>query len=128
MIVTFDTTILVRATKRSTGPARRVVELLAAHPEHQIGLSSYVLSEVGKVLSYPRLQRLYGLNSEDIHAHYCRVALKRRKQIDQWEAAHPDNRGQTILKCGDLHKSHRLRAYSEFILAFNSHYWIRDIK
>ncbi len=30
MIVTFDTSILVRATKRSNGPARRAVDVIAS--------------------------------------------------------------------------------------------------
>jgi hypothetical protein len=32
MIVTFDTSILVRATKRSNGPARKVIDALARKP------------------------------------------------------------------------------------------------
>jgi hypothetical protein len=55
MIVTFDSSILVRATKRSNGPARRLIDVLAGHPEHTIALSPYILGEVGKVLSYPRM-------------------------------------------------------------------------
>ncbi|HUE04044.1 MAG TPA: putative toxin-antitoxin system toxin component, PIN family [Bryobacteraceae bacterium] len=67
MIVTFDATILVRASKRSDGPARKVVDALAANPEHVMALSSYILGEVGKVLSYPRMQALFRLTSDDIH-------------------------------------------------------------
>lgn len=69
MIVTFDTTILVRATKRSNGPARRVVDAIAANPEHMIALSPFILGEVGKVLGYPRMQALFRLTSDDIHDH-----------------------------------------------------------
>jgi len=47
MIVTLDTSILVRATKRSDGLAR----------------------EVGKVLSYPRMQALYEPTPDEIHSH-----------------------------------------------------------
>jgi hypothetical protein len=43
MIVTFDTTILIRATKRSDGPARRVVDAIASNPEHVIALSPFIL-------------------------------------------------------------------------------------
>ena len=56
MIVTFDSSILVRATKRSNGPARRLIDILATHPDHVIALSPFILGEVGKVLSYPRMQ------------------------------------------------------------------------
>jgi len=56
MIVTFDTNILVRATRRSKGPARRVVDAIASNPDHVIALSPFILGEVGKALSYPRMQ------------------------------------------------------------------------
>lgn len=69
MIVTFDTSILVRATKRSTGPARRVIDALATHPDHVIALSPFILAEVGKVLSYPRMQELFGLSADEIQVH-----------------------------------------------------------
>jgi putative PIN family toxin of toxin-antitoxin system len=69
MIVTFDSSILVRATKRSQGPARRVIDALAARPDHTIALSPFILGEVGKVLSYPRMQALFGLTAEEIHGH-----------------------------------------------------------
>ena len=69
MIVTFDSSILVRATKRSQGPARRVIDALAARPDHVIALSPFILGEVGKVLSYPRMQQLFGLTAEEIHGH-----------------------------------------------------------
>ncbi len=69
MIVTCDTTILVRATKRSNGPARKVVDAIASHPAHLIALSPFILGEVGKVLSYPRMQALFRLTAEDIHDH-----------------------------------------------------------
>lgn len=69
MIVTFDSSILVRATIRSNGPARRVIDILAGHREHVIALSPFILGEVGKVLSYPRMQELFGLTADEIHEH-----------------------------------------------------------
>jgi putative PIN family toxin of toxin-antitoxin system len=69
MIVTFDASILVRATKQSTGPARRLIDTLAVHPDHVIALSPFILGEVGKVLSYPRMQALFGLSADDIRSH-----------------------------------------------------------
>jgi|SRR5665213_2918336 len=69
MIVTLDSSILVRATKRSNGPARRLVDTLARNPDHIIALSPFILGEVGKVLSYPRMQELFGLSGEEIHEH-----------------------------------------------------------
>jgi putative PIN family toxin of toxin-antitoxin system len=69
MIVTFDASILVRATKRSNGPARKVMNALALNPGHVIALSPFILGEVGKVLSYPRMQALYRLTADEIHEH-----------------------------------------------------------
>jgi putative PIN family toxin of toxin-antitoxin system len=69
MIVAFDSSILVRATKRSAGPARRLIDALAARPDHVIALSPFILGEVGKVLSYPRMQELFGLSAEEIRDH-----------------------------------------------------------
>ncbi len=69
MIITFDTGILVRATKRASGPARRVVDTVAADPDHTLALSPFILGEVGKVLAHPRMQALYGLTAEEIHEH-----------------------------------------------------------
>jgi putative PIN family toxin of toxin-antitoxin system len=69
MIFALDATILVRATKRSQGPARKVVDAIIGNPEHVLVLSEYILGEVGKVLSYPRMQRLFRLTPDEIHAH-----------------------------------------------------------
>ena len=69
MIITLDSGILVRATKRSGGPARRLVDIIAADPHHVIALSPFILGEVGKVLAYPRMQALYGLSADEIHDH-----------------------------------------------------------
>ena len=69
MIVTFDTSILVRATTRSGGLVRGLVDAIALHPAHVIALSPFILGEVGKVLSYPRMQDLFGLSANEIHWH-----------------------------------------------------------
>jgi putative PIN family toxin of toxin-antitoxin system len=69
MIVAADATILVRATKRADGPARRVIDAIIANPEHTLVVSEYVLGEVGKVLLYPRIQELYRLTPEEVHGH-----------------------------------------------------------
>jgi hypothetical protein len=44
MIVTFDTSILVRATKRSD----KIINALALNPDHVIALPPFILGEVGK--------------------------------------------------------------------------------
>ena len=68
MIITFDTSILVRATTTSKGPARRVVNAMESTPNMSF-FSSYISGEVGKVLSYPRMQALFGLSAVEIHGH-----------------------------------------------------------
>jgi putative PIN family toxin of toxin-antitoxin system len=78
VIVTFDSSILVRATKRSEGPARRLIDIIAAHPDHTIALSRFILGEVGKVLSYPRMQELFGLSGNEIveHLNFLRAVCR----------------------------------------------------
>jgi putative PIN family toxin of toxin-antitoxin system len=75
VIVTLDTGILVRATARSAGPAKRLVQELANNPTHTLVLSSFILGEVGKVLAYPRMTATLGITPEEIHQH---VAYLRR--------------------------------------------------
>jgi putative PIN family toxin of toxin-antitoxin system len=66
VIITFDTGILVRATPASKGPARRLIESLANNPAHTLATSEFILGEVGKVLSYPRMEALLGIDSRGI--------------------------------------------------------------
>jgi hypothetical protein len=47
VIVTLDTGILVGATNRASGPARRLLMLLAPDPSHVVALSPFILGEVG---------------------------------------------------------------------------------
>jgi putative PIN family toxin of toxin-antitoxin system len=74
MIVTLDAGILVRATFRSSGPARRLLQILSENPSHTLALSPFILGEVGKVLSYPRMSALLGVSAEEIagHVNYLR--------------------------------------------------------
>ena len=66
MIVTLDTAILVRATARSNGPARALLELLVNEPGHSIVVSRYILSEVGKTLCYSNLYNELKLTPDDV--------------------------------------------------------------
>lgn len=69
MIITLDTGILVRATSRSHGPARRLLQRIAQDQSQILALSPYILGEVGKVLAYSKLQRALGISAEEIHDH-----------------------------------------------------------
>jgi putative PIN family toxin of toxin-antitoxin system len=62
--VTLDSTILVRANQRATGPARALLlELLDGG--HAIILSGSVLDEVERVLHYPRLLKRFALTETE---------------------------------------------------------------
>jgi uncharacterized protein len=62
---TLDSTILVRANHRSTGPARALLlEFLDAG--HRLVLSGSVLEEVERVLHYPRLIKRFTLTETEI--------------------------------------------------------------
>jgi putative PIN family toxin of toxin-antitoxin system len=59
--IVLDTTILVRATEKSQGPARQLLlEIIGRR--HSLVLSNEILSETARVLRYPRLQAFYGLS------------------------------------------------------------------
>lgn len=65
MRVTLDSTILVRAHQRATGPARALLlELLDGG--HALVLSGSVLDEVERVLHYPRLLKRSALTETEI--------------------------------------------------------------
>lgn len=68
MRIVLDTAILVRANAKASGPARRLLERIAVGQHHLI-LSPFLLEEAEKVLNYPRIQALYGLNPAEIDEH-----------------------------------------------------------
>lgn len=65
MRIGIDTAILIRAHDKASGPARELLALIR-DTEHKLILSPYVLSEVARVLYYPRLQKLYSLTEHEI--------------------------------------------------------------
>jgi len=65
MRVVLDTNILARATPGAGGPARELV-LRCLDPPHILALSPFMLSELARVLRYPRLMRLHGLSEEEM--------------------------------------------------------------
>jgi predicted nucleic acid-binding protein len=69
VIITLDTAILVRATFRSQGPARRLLEEIAKDASHVLALSPYIVGEVGKALSYSRMTELLQITPEEIAAY-----------------------------------------------------------
>ena len=65
MRIVFDTNVLARAHQKADGPARRALLHVAAGPDVLI-LSRYLLQELERVLTYPRLIQRSGLTSLDI--------------------------------------------------------------
>lgn len=122
MIVTFDTGILVRATKRSSGPARRVVDAVVADPAHVMALSPFIIDEVGKVLAHPRMQALYGLSGDEIHEHVR--FLQSVAQIVEPEPSIPvvlsDPHDDPILYTA-------VSAGSEILCARDQHFYSRNV-
>lgn len=73
MRVVVDTNVLVRAHARATGSGRELLKALLA-PEHVLILSSFILSEIERVLNYPRLQARWHLTQDEIHAFIAELA------------------------------------------------------
>lgn len=65
MRVVLDTNVLVRATKSSAGPARKLLVNLSSAP-HAIVTSSGLLAELMRVLEYPRLRAQHRLSRREI--------------------------------------------------------------
>jgi putative PIN family toxin of toxin-antitoxin system len=64
--IVLDTTILVRAHEGCRGPARQLlVDLVPS--SHRLILCNEILYEVAKVLRYPRMQALHGLQETRIY-------------------------------------------------------------
>jgi putative PIN family toxin of toxin-antitoxin system len=64
--IVLDTTILVRATEKSHGPARDLLLNIVAS-ENTLVLSNQILHELARVLRYPRLRDFYGLSEARVY-------------------------------------------------------------
>ena len=65
MKVVLDTNVLARAHQKAQGPARRILLHVISGPDVHI-TSPYILRELERVLSYPRLLKRSGLTSKDV--------------------------------------------------------------
>jgi putative PIN family toxin of toxin-antitoxin system len=63
--IVLDTNALIRAHRRISSRARRLLEQLL-QGGHDLILSNEMLAEATKVLRYPRFQSLYGLTDADL--------------------------------------------------------------
>lgn len=64
MRVVLDTNVLARAVASPSGPAGEVFERIAA--DHRLVVSLGLLSELGRVLAYPRVRRLHRRSDDEI--------------------------------------------------------------
>lgn len=67
MRAVLDTNVLVRATKNAHGPAREVLRHFEAG-DHVLVLSSHILTELLRVLHYPRVQAMHRLTTAECQA------------------------------------------------------------
>ena len=74
MRVVFDTNVLARAHQRAQGPARRAL-LHVTSGSGVLIVSPYILGELERVLTYPRLLKTSGLTSADIAEYLENLAL-----------------------------------------------------
>jgi putative PIN family toxin of toxin-antitoxin system len=72
--VVFDKNVLARAHQNAQGPARRALLHVTSEP-HVLIISPYILAELERVLTYPRLLKKSGLTANDIAEYLERLAL-----------------------------------------------------
>lgn len=65
MRIVLDTNVLARAHQRAQGPARRVLLRVISGTDVLIS-SPYILGELERVLTYPRLRKRSGLTAADV--------------------------------------------------------------
>jgi putative PIN family toxin of toxin-antitoxin system len=87
VIITPDSGILVRATVRSNGPARRLIDRIANDGAHVLVILPFILGEVGKALAYSKLQTVLRITTEEVHAHLAR--LRRIARVVEVETGLP---------------------------------------
>ena len=66
MRIVLDTNILVRANTKARGPARELLPLIIASPEHTLLLSPFLLQELERVFSYERIRMLSKMSEEEV--------------------------------------------------------------
>ena len=69
MRVVLDTNILVRAAGGSRGPAKEVLQYVVSSPQRVLILSPFLLAELERVASYPRVRAATKLNAEEMAAY-----------------------------------------------------------
>lgn len=121
MVITIDTSILVRANSRSSGPGRKLLERIV-HEGHVLALSPYILDEVARVLNYPRLQRLYGLAAAEIseYINELRGFAKLVEPADGPPIIVKDPKDDPVLYTA-------LAAKADILCAFDEHFYLPSV-
>ncbi len=74
MRIVFDTNVLARAHQRAQGPARRAL-LHVISGSDDLVISPYLVWELERVLTYPRLLKSSGLTTSDVTEYLEALAL-----------------------------------------------------
>jgi uncharacterized protein len=69
MRAVLDTNVLARANPKAAGVARALLAEFTASPQNTLIVSPFLLEELERVLTYPRLQKLWPLAQEDIQGY-----------------------------------------------------------
>jgi predicted nucleic acid-binding protein len=63
MRIVLDTNVLARAAMRTSGLGRELLLRCTENP-HVLVLSEFIISEVSRVLRYPRVRKSHGLSDQ----------------------------------------------------------------
>ena len=89
MRIVLDTNILVRANAKARGPARELLQVIVASPDHVLLLSPFLLQELERVFSYERVRESSKLTDEEIaeYLSYLRACPVLPRRGRAWDAA-----------------------------------------
>jgi putative PIN family toxin of toxin-antitoxin system len=81
MRIVLDTNILVRANAKAKGPARELLLLIVASPEHVLLLSPFLLKELERVFEYDRVRAATRLTGEEVGEYLGYIRAKEVSEI-----------------------------------------------
>jgi putative PIN family toxin of toxin-antitoxin system len=81
MRIVLDTNILVRANVKARGPAKELLQLIVASPDHMLLLSPFLLQELERVFSYERVRVSSRLTDQEIAEYLSYLRAKSVSEI-----------------------------------------------
>lgn len=81
MRIVLDTNILVRANAKARGPARELLQLIVASPDHILLLSPFLLQELERVFSYERVRISSKLTDEEVAEYLSYLRAKDASEV-----------------------------------------------